>query len=97
MRRDLSEREMAVEWNFRMATPFMHKPFSVPPAEPERLEITDVGEEKKIIFYAENTTRGPIRHKRGVRQELFHLNMKSSRQLLHFLEKKTLPAQKKMY
>lgn len=70
----------------------MHKPFSVPPAEPERLEITDVGK-KRIIFYAENTTRGPIRRKRGVRQEVFHLNMKSSRQLLHFLGKKTLPAQ----
>lgn len=48
---------------------------------------------KKIIFYAENTMHGPIRRKRGVRQELFHLNMKSSRQLLHFSGKKTLPAQ----
>lgn len=69
-----------------MATPFMHKPFSVPPAEPERLEITDVGG-KKIIFYSENTTCGPIRHKRRVHQEMFHLNMKSSKQLLHFLGK----------
>lgn len=62
MKKELSEREMAAEQNFRMATLFMHKTFSVSPAEPQRLEITDVWD-KKNAFYAENTAHGPIRHK----------------------------------
>lgn len=49
MKKELSEREMAAEQNLRMVTLFMHKTFSVPPAEPERLEITDVGD-KKMLF-----------------------------------------------
>lgn len=60
MRKDLSEREMAVEYNFRMATPFMHKPFLVPPAEPERLEITDVGGGKKSSFMPRIRRAAPL-------------------------------------